>query len=462
MKFISLFFILLFFIPILSAASSSKSGAQFLSLNSTSKAEALSGAVTGKGEEISYLQQNPASVARLKKSETLFSQGFLFEGARVSYLAHGQPFRWGVAHLETLSLNYGKFDRTNEKRETVGTQSPNDLYIGIGWSPNEKILHYENLSLGVSCRYIRSDLSLRQAQTFALNLGAIYKTHWEGVRLGASLNNWGPPLKFERDSPLPRAFRLGTVYETELPLLSSNLSYSLDATMVNNLKPVLSAGVELNLHKILNFQLGYSGEEGQENKLRYGFGLGINSLEVHYAASPFTSLGTRHSVSVKFRFGSDIFGLFSWAVKDKNKSGEEFFLTESQEVFGVPIVNKKVKETVILAKPVPAQNLKVKRQNPELHPIYERACHFMSQRELDKAIKIFRKVYSINKYFLDSAQKLVTCLEGRGVQFYSNRQYELALRDIEEGLSVDPKNPRLKEFLKDIEAMLKTSGMGGE
>src|SRR3989338_1991351 len=76
------------------------SGASVLLLKAASRTESLAGAVTASGDDLSALGINPASISRIRNSETLFSQAFFFENVKFSYAAYAQPTKWGVPSLE--------------------------------------------------------------------------------------------------------------------------------------------------------------------------------------------------------------------------------------------------------------------------------------------------------------------------------------------------------------------------
>src|SRR3989338_273749 len=479
-------------------------GAQFLKLKTSARLESLAGAGTAQGQELSNLSINPATSSQLKSKELFFSQGFLFENVKFSFLSYCHPTKWGNANMDTFFLKYGEFDSTNEDREKIGTQSPKDFFIGFGWSANGKKFHLEELDLGFSLKTIHSDLGIKSANAFSLSLGAIYKTAFEGLNLGFAMNHLGSSLKYDREElALPRTLRFGLGFSGwELSSFSAKLNSFVDEVLERDGSAYSLLGIELTLLKLLNFQMGYAGEEGFQNRFRYGFGIGAQDLQLNYAASPLGGLGTKHIISLKLRFSSKLWNLKTLLSRKIEKSvlqkadGDEqnsYALTQKRELRDLSFhafksdtadptqanfalrnefatlqeraVNKLESTDSLLQevkKPIKDDKTEIKSSSlskglPDLGAEYDRALKFMSQRNLNEAIKLLRNIHVQNKTYEKVSKKLVACLEARVVHYYANRQYEEAMKDILEGLKIDPFNERLKAFYGNTEEMLKTA-----
>ncbi|MBI2119166.1 MAG: PorV/PorQ family protein [Elusimicrobia bacterium] len=491
-------------------------GAQFLKLKTSARLESLAGAGAAESQELSNLSINPATSSQLKSKELFFSQGFLFENVKFSFLSYCHPTKWGNANMDTFFLKYGEFDSTNEDREKIGTQSPKDFSIGFGWSANGKNFYLEELDLGFSLKTIHSDLGIKKANAFSLSLGAIYKTVFEGLNLGFAMNHFGSSLKYDREElALPRTLRFGLGFSGwELSTFSAKLKCFVDEVLERDGSAYSLLGTELTLLKLINFQIGYAGEEGFQNRFRYGFGIGSQDLQLNYAASPLGGLGTKHLISLKLRFSGKLGNLktlFSRKIEKnimQKADGDEqnsTILTQkrnlpdstfhafksntpdlSQENFDIrngfdpqanlPFPNElailqgrgtnKLKPTdSLLQQPKKIiRDDKTRIKSPshskglaDLRTEYDRALKCMNQRNLNEAIKLLRNIYVQEKTFEKVSKKLVSCLEARVVQYYANRQYDEAMKDILEGLKIDPFNERLKTFYRNTEEMLKTA-----
>ena len=301
------------------------SALQFLALRAASRAEALGGALTASGDDLSALAINPASLSRLKFSEALFSQAILFEDVKFSYLAYAQPVRWGVPSFEYMNLTYGDFENIDRSGLTAGAQSPKESFFGFGWSTQRfrksaggswtrsRDGFFRDLDLGGTVRYFKSDLGAANASGLSFNLGAIYQTPLRGLNLGLALNNAGTPAQYNAQSiSQPRALRMGFGFaSSEFLALSSKARFSVDGVVPKDGKVHADLGAEITFADLLSFQAGYAGEESLDSRVRFGFAVGLEAINLNYSAAPLGDLGTAHRVSVRMRFGTGLWNLMS-------------------------------------------------------------------------------------------------------------------------------------------------------
>jgi len=128
-----------------------------------------------------------------------------------------------------LSLKYfglGEIQLTNDIGDNVGTVSPNEFYLDGSYA----LKLSEDFSMGVSMRYILSDLKLgtgnedaTAASTFAVDISGYYEsqpidfTDFDGrVRLGFNIQNLGPKIKYYKSDEgdfLPTNLKLGAGFD---------------------------------------------------------------------------------------------------------------------------------------------------------------------------------------------------------------------------------------------------------
>jgi hypothetical protein len=138
---------------------------------------------------------------------------------------------WGA------SLNYfslGTIELTDELGSPLGTEKPNDLAIDGSYA----LKLNDGLSMAVTLRYIRSDLSikidnseLQTVNTFAVDLGAYYQSEETNYgdfngrwRAGMSIANMGPRVQVRvggSKSFIPTNLRLGGGFDFILDDLST-------------------------------------------------------------------------------------------------------------------------------------------------------------------------------------------------------------------------------------------------
>ncbi len=298
---------------------------QSLNLRTTSRAEALGGAMTASGDDLSSLASNPATLSRMKYPEAVFSQAMLFQDMKFSYLAYAQPTRWGMPAFEYMNLSYGDFDNVDRSGQTVGTQSPKDSYFGFGWSTK----HYKrsntgdysehrtgglkNFDVGVNARYFKSDLGSASASGLSLNLGTLYKTPLRGVSVGLAVNNLGSAVSYAGEAASqPRTVRMGFAYASnESMALSSKARFSLDGVLPKEGGVHMNLGAEIFFGSMVSFQAGYAGEENLDKRFRFGLGMGLDAVNLNYSAAPLGDLGTAHRITARMRFGTGVWNIMS-------------------------------------------------------------------------------------------------------------------------------------------------------
>ncbi len=128
-----------------------------------------------------------------------------------------------------VSVKYfglGDIDLTNNQGDYTGTVSPNEFYVDGSYA----LKLSETYSMGVSMRYILSDLKLgtgnedaSAASSFAVDISGYYESEpisfsdYDGkIRLGYNIQNLGPKLKYYKSDEgdfLPTNLKLGAGFD---------------------------------------------------------------------------------------------------------------------------------------------------------------------------------------------------------------------------------------------------------
>jgi hypothetical protein len=159
----------------------------------------------------------------------------------------------------------------------------------------------DKFSIGGNIKFIQQTIWHSHANTFAMDLGALFVTPFKGIRLGASLANYGGELRMTgRDQKLsvdPDLINQGNVefvnalYETDafpLPLIfrvglsgelvrtkALRLSYAIDALHPNDNTEAVNTGFELAVGETFFLRGGHANlfRENAEEGLTLGGGL---------------------------------------------------------------------------------------------------------------------------------------------------------------------------------------------
>jgi hypothetical protein len=176
----------------------------------------------------------------------------------------------------------------------------------------------DKLVLGASIKYIREKIDDQSATSIAGDFGVIYKTGWNGLTLGASLQNLGGDIVyFDTDfgAPIPLMFSIGASFniaEQE----NSRIVGLLDATKRQDSQQLYFGGLEWSLMNKLQLRGGYKFDfSGQQDDFGIettdegaSFGAGItmpwsdSQINFDYAYTEFNILDTTHRFSLRVAF----------------------------------------------------------------------------------------------------------------------------------------------------------------
>ena len=272
---------------------------------------------------------NPASIGRLGGWAVQFDHAAWFADIAYDYVAVGLPLgKWGNGVVSITHLGSGDMDvRTVEQPLGTGEQfNVSDLAVGLGYG------------LEITDRFVAGgQMTLAQeriwhstAGAVMFNFGALYRTSPNGLRLGASLSNFGTgsqfdgrdlmilydqdPSRFGDNNALPgdaqtNSFGVPVLFRAGLGQrfsLSSDarLDVVVDAFHPNNNTESISAGTELELRKLLALRAGYQNLFQQDSEVGLTLGGGI--------------LGTQNG----FRYNID----YAWADEGRLGNAQRFSL----------------------------------------------------------------------------------------------------------------------------------------
>jgi hypothetical protein len=316
--------------------------AQFLGIGVGPKAIAMGGAFVASHEDATLLYWNPGAFAQAGRSQVVFSN--------TDWLV-GTKFRWfgGMFNLDgenAIGLSFTQLDYGEEEVTTVEQPDGNgqrwsasDLAIGLSYSRNLT----DRFSLGGTVKYVSQNIWNETASTFAFDLGLLFVTGFNDMRLGVSMTNFGGDLQLEgrdllqkvdidpnnsgsnkdlvgtlKTDPwaLPLTFRVGVamdVYKDE----EMRVTLAADAIRPTDAQESVNIGGELGWRESVFLRGGFksavgggtkiSSREDVQEGLTLGAGLkyrqeGLATLEVHYAFSKFGVFGNLNTISVALGF----------------------------------------------------------------------------------------------------------------------------------------------------------------
>ncbi|MBT3479487.1 MAG: PorV/PorQ family protein [Candidatus Marinimicrobia bacterium] len=309
--------------------------AQFLKIGVDARASAMGNAFTAMRGNISSMYWNPAGLASIDRMETMFMNSDWLAGINFNYAAFAINLkRVGVIGFSMTSLTVPEdLVRTVEKPNGTGEFfDASDLAMTISYA--RKLT--DQFSIGGNIKYIRQSIWHAAATSIAADLGALFVTPFNGIRLGASLSNYGSDMKmsgrdqkfsvdpdpdnggnvefvnasYETDEfPLPLLFRVGLsgeIIQTE----KMRLSFAVDALHPNDNVEWVNAGFEYALAETFFLRGGMTTLFREDSEEGLTFGGGINyrvggsatMLKIDYSYSAFGRLKNVQRLALGLRF----------------------------------------------------------------------------------------------------------------------------------------------------------------
>ena len=293
----------LFLLLAASAQGAMNTGASFLKLDPAARPAALGGAYTAASGTTDTLFFNPSGLAGLGKRELSAGHAEWVAGTRFAALAFGQPTKWGAFGLGVVRLGAGDFEARAADRRAAGGFTAADSIYALSAARN---FPSAKAALGMSVKFLQSEIGPYSAQTVAVDLGARREIPGRPISLGFSILNLGKGLKFlDQEDALPLTVAAGATLH-----VSGVLGISLDLRHEpNDSRTSIAVGTEYAFMGNLALRAGYGAAnlkrdagKGPLGGLGAGLGFRLRSFGADYAFTPFGELGDVQRLSLSARF----------------------------------------------------------------------------------------------------------------------------------------------------------------
>lgn len=308
--------------------------ADFLSIEVGARPLAMGGAFVAMSDDATALYWNPAGIARLDRSEAIFNHADWLVQSNFDYggivLQLGDS---GALGFSFTSLSVGEMEvRTIVLPEGTGERfDSSDMALGLSYARNLT----DRFSIGFTGKYIRQQIWHMSAGAMAFDIGTLYTTRLNGMRIGMSISNFGTKMRLEgRDTivqhdidptkagnndkirahldtekwSLPLMFRVGVAMEL-MQTSANRLTVAVDAMHPNDNVEAVNLGAEYSLGDIVFLRAGYKSlfMTDSEEGLTLGAGLayrffGRARVYLDYAYADFGVLDNvqRFSAAISF------------------------------------------------------------------------------------------------------------------------------------------------------------------
>lgn len=275
--------------------------ATFLKINAGARAIGMAGAFVAMENDIYSIYYNPAGLSRITGTgSAAFNHANWLADMSYDFAA----LSLNLGDIGSMALSLISFSVPEEKVRTFDNPEGDGRYwdasslaLGVSYARNLT----DNFSIGFNFKYIRDQVWDMSASSFAIDAGTMYTTPFNGLRIGASISNFGTKMKLEgrntyfnvdpNNNPnsgpnnipaeyrlsyydIPLSFRVGLAMEVIKSQLLT-LTTSVDAVHPNDNTEYLNLGLELNFNNYFFARTGYKSLflRDSEQSLTFGFGL---------------------------------------------------------------------------------------------------------------------------------------------------------------------------------------------
>ena len=311
------------------------SAAPFLGIDIGAKAVAMGAAFGGLSDDGSALIWNVGAMSRMEHNIAYFTYLNWFADINIQYasIIYQLPMI-GALGVGVTYVDYGEMDVTTIE-DPYGTGerfSANDISFGVSFARNLT----DRFSIGGTVKYIAQSIYNEKAEGFALDIGTLYITHFNDMRLGISINNFGSKMQMRgRDLfafhdidesiygnnekiiaelrteqwNMPLIFRIGAA----MPVMrqtNHKVWLAADGVYPSDNVKMANIGIEYNLYNLFSLRAGYKNmfqKDYKEQGLTFGTGVLFKmrsnlAFQFDYAFQAFEHLTDVHHFATSINF----------------------------------------------------------------------------------------------------------------------------------------------------------------
>ncbi len=308
--------------------------AQFMKLGVGSRAIALGGSFVAQADDLSALYWNPAGLTSITGGAVQLAHTRYLAGVDYNFAAFGTNLGGaGVLAASLIYLDSGSMEvRTAERPEGTGEEfHVRNLALQLSYG---RALT-DRFSIGGTVKFIQETIWHSNASAMAFDIGLLFVTPYDRLRLGASMANFGPKMQmsgrdilFSQDPgldqegnveivnaeflmeqhPLPLIFRLGLSWDA-ITAPDHRITLMTDAAHPNDNAEYVNVGAEYSFRNLIALRSGYRNlfEPDGEQGLTFGAGLYLRidrdlRLGFDYAYADFGRLEETHWLTLDLTF----------------------------------------------------------------------------------------------------------------------------------------------------------------
>ncbi len=312
-KKLALVFFVMLVIPGLAwgQAKTGTAGAQFLEIGVSARAVGMGNAFLATANDASAIYYNPAGLPQLMQREIILTH--VDYPADITYdfggLAYPMRRFGGVFGVGFYFLNSGDIDFTTYPLPSLGTAwSSGQTFAAKEYAVAVSYGRYltQRFSIGATVKFIDELYEEERAMGWAADIGTLYNTGFRNFKIGMVMANFGPDLKFIRDSyPLPISFKFGVSMEV-LNFGDHKTLVDMEVGHPNDNLEKFNGGIEYSYKDFLTLR---AGDQFGYDTGDFSFGAGVKipvynktKLRVDYGFYDFGRLDQAHRFTLNLSF----------------------------------------------------------------------------------------------------------------------------------------------------------------
>ncbi len=307
--------------------------AAFLKIANGARSQAMGGAFVSVANDVTALYWNVAGVAQLTSPELSFTHSEWLQEINYDNLAVALPLgSAGVFGVSFTAMTMDEMEQTTELQpEGTGL-----LFDAGSYSANISFARQltDKFMIGFTGKYVRENIWNSSASAVGLDVGTLFETPFNGMRLGMSINNFGTKMQMDGDDLLtqvdpdpsrsgnnenisaryltdrfdmPLVFRVGLSMEL-VKSEQNRLTVAVDALHPNDNAESMNFGAEYAFNEMFFLRGGYQSLFLEDSEEGFTAGAGIYTrvpgltFKLDYAYQDFGMLDNVQMFTVRLSF----------------------------------------------------------------------------------------------------------------------------------------------------------------
>jgi tetratricopeptide (TPR) repeat protein len=464
--------------PAALAQNAGTTGFDFLKIGVMPRPISMGQSFVAVSNDIAACYWNPAGLGDISKRQLSFVASQWLLDMNYYYFSFISPTKSGALGLSVGMFSYGDIEGYDLDGGLTGNFTGYDGLVKVSWG--RKIS--PGLLVGANLKYVTEQIDKNAGgydeSALTFDLGGLIKTKYEGLSLGANIQNIGTGL-VRSSIPLPLNLKLGLAYQgkhNRNPFLLTS-----DVNMPSGQSPHFGIGFEYSLRDFLKLRTGIRFVSEGYGLITAGLGLHTNVFTLDFAYTPYRDFGNTFHVGITLGFPrsqvekkADIAGML--------KRGKDFYKSEEYakalEEFNQVLRKDPNNEEALQNLKATMADIETKgkeaslAKEPQAEAYFNLGKSLFDQKNYEESIPNLEKALALlpnhkksqeylerSKFEVEKAKRLkIEEAKSKGLEYYrsglekfNTENYKGAIADLTQALSFDPEFERARDLLSRAE-----------